>query len=318
MYKYLFSIAIALILSLVFTQPLFSQEGDEIPENVIENQKCFHCHGDRFYAYYNDYVERDVRERMNPYFVIDSAQFYQSNHKTFLCTDCHSSDYENFPHDGLLRMEPKFSCLDCHGGDETYAEFQFEKIEEEFQQSVHSTLHSDDFTCWMCHNPHTYKVNARNNKNIHDLIVYDNSICLSCHADIDKYQLISKLTNPNVLATHEWLPNQALHFSKVRCIECHTEVDKDILIAHKVMPKENAVRKCVQCHSQNSLLMATLYKFESFEKRDNLGFFNATMLGEHYIIGANRNYYLNVASLLIFGFVLMGIIIHSVLRFITK
>lgn len=318
MYKYLVSIATALVLSPFFNQPVFSQEGEEVPENVIENQKCFHCHGNSFYYYYNDWVEREVRERMNPYFVIDSAQFYQSNHKTFLCTDCHSSDYETFPHDGLLRMEPKFTCLDCHGGDETYAQYQFEKIEEEFQQSVHSTLHSDDFTCWMCHNPHTYKINARNNNNINKVIMYDNSICLSCHADIDKYQLISKLTNPNVLVTHEWLPNQALHFSKVRCIECHTEVDKDILIAHNVQPKEMAVRKCVECHSQNSLLMATLYKFESVEKRDNLGFFNATILGDHYIIGANRNYYLNVASLIIFGFVLMGIFIHAILRFITK
>jgi len=318
MYKYLFCLATPLIISLLLIQPVFCQEGDEMPENVIENQKCFQCHGDRFYSYYNDWVEKDVRERMNPYFIVDSAQFYQSNHKTFLCTDCHSSDYEDFPHDGLLRMEPKFTCLDCHGGDETFAQYHFEKIEEEFQASVHSTLHSDDFTCWMCHNPHSYKINARNNKNINELIVYDNSICLNCHADIDKYQVISKLTNPNILETHEWLPNQALHFSKVRCIECHTEVDKDILIAHKVQPKEMAVRKCVECHSQNSLLMATLYKFESFEKRNNLGFFNATMLGEHYIIGANRNYYLNVVSFIVFGFVLMGIIIHALIRFITK
>jgi len=318
MCKYFFCLTAALFLSLVLNHPVYSQEGEEIPENVIETQKCFHCHGDNFYYYYNDWVEREVRERMNPYFVIDSAQYYQSNHKSFVCTDCHSSDYENFPHDGLLRMEPKFTCLDCHGGDETYAQFHFETIEEEFQASVHSTLHSDDFTCWMCHNPHSYKISARNNKNINEVIMYDNSICLSCHADIDKYQLISKLTNPNVLVTHEWLPNQALHFSKVRCIECHTEVDKDILIAHKVQPKELAVRKCVECHSQNSLLMATLYKFESFEKRNSLGFFNATILGDHYIIGANRNYYLNVASLVIFGFVLMGIFIHAVLRFITK
>ncbi len=318
MYKYLFCLATALFLSLLFNQPVFSQEGKEIPENVIENQKCFQCHGDRFYSYYNDWAERGVRDRMNPFFVLDSAQFYQSNHKTFLCTDCHSSDYENFPHDGLLRMETKFSCMDCHGGDETFAQFHFEKIEEDFQQSVHSILHNDDFTCWKCHNPHTYKLNARNNKNIKKVIVYDNSICLSCHADIDKYQLISKLTNPNILETHEWLPNQALHFSKVRCIECHTEVDKDILIAHKVLPKKEAVRNCADCHSQNSLLMATLYKFESFEKRNDLGFFNATMLGDHYIIGANRNFYLNVASLIIIGFVLMGILIHTVLRFITK
>ncbi|PIY31530.1 MAG: hypothetical protein COZ08_08695 [Bacteroidetes bacterium CG_4_10_14_3_um_filter_42_6] len=255
---------------------------------------------------------------MNPYFVMDSIDFYQSNHKSFMCTDCHSSDYENFPHNGELRMEQKFNCMDCHGGDDTYAQYQFERIEEEFQASVHSTKHSDEFTCWMCHNPHSYKINARNNDNINDVIVYDNNICLSCHANLDKYQLISDLTNPNVLVTHDWLPNQALHFSKVRCIECHTEIDKEMLIAHKVQVKEKAVRRCVECHSQNSLLMATLYKFETAEKRNKLGFFNATILTDHYIIGANRNYYLNVASLIIFGFVLLGITIHAIIRIMTK
>lgn len=308
----------ALLLTMMWSGALWSAENEEIPESAAENQKCFKCHGQRFFFYYNEMVEKNVKERMNPYFVLDSSEYYQSNHKSFLCTDCHSSDYENFPHDGNLRMEPKFNCLDCHGGDENYAKFQFEKIEEEFLSSVHSTKHSEDFTCWMCHNPHSYKISARSNENINEVIVYDNNICLSCHANVDKYQLISNLINPNVLVTHEWLPNQALHFSKVRCIECHTEVDKDIMVAHKVQTKDKAVRKCVECHSQNSLLMATLYKFESVEKRNSLGFFNATILGEHYIIGANRNYYLNVASLIIFGLTLLGIIIHSILRFINK
>jgi len=318
MQKNVFFYVPVLLLSLFWSLPVLSQENETIPENAIQNKQCLRCHGSNFYYYYNDWEEKDVRERMNPYFVIDSTEYYQANHRTFLCTDCHSSDYKKFPHDGSLRMEPDFACLDCHGGDETYAQFQFEKIEEEFHESVHSTLHSDEFTCWMCHNPHSYKISARNNNNINEVIMYDNSICLSCHADLNKYQLISNLINPNVLATHDWLPNQALHFSKVRCIECHTEIDKDILIAHKVVEKEKAVRKCTECHSQNSLLMATLYKFETFEKRNSMGFFNATILGEHYIIGANRNYYLNVASLVIAGFVLLGIFIHAILRFINK
>jgi hypothetical protein len=287
-------------------------------ENAEFNHQCFKCHGQKTYHYFNEASGKVIKNRMNPYFVMDSIAFYQSNHKSFMCTDCHSSDYENFPHNGELRMEQKFNCMDCHGGDDTYAQYQFERIEEEFQASVHSTKHSDEFTCWMCHNPHSYKINARNNDNINDVIVYDNNICLSCHANLDKYQLISDLTNPNVLVTHEWLPNQALHFSKVRCIECHTEIDKEMLIAHKVQVKEKAVRRCVECHSQNSLLMATLYKFETAEKRNKLGFFNATILSDHYIIGANRNYYLNVASLIIFGFVLLGITIHAIIRIMTK
>lgn len=320
MIKLLAKSSLISVILLWILSPVMATNPEEavVFENAPYNQQCFKCHGQKTYHYFNESADREMKDRMNPYFIVDSAMFYQSNHATFMCTDCHSTEYETFPHPGELRMEQNFACLDCHGGDDTYAEYQFERIEEEFQASVHSTKHSEDFTCWMCHNPHEYKISARNSHNINDVIVYDNSICLSCHADINKYQLISDKTNPNVLETHEWLPNQALHFSKIRCIECHTEIDKEMLIAHKVQPKDKAVKRCVECHSQNSLLMATLYKFENFERRDKLGFFNASILSDHYIIGANRNYYLNVASLIIFGFVLLGIAIHAILRIITK
>jgi len=312
------TVVIALMLWSIHPTWATTPEDAVVFENAAYNHQCFKCHGQKTYHYFNEGLDKDVKDRMNPYFIVDSVKFYQSNHASFMCTDCHSPEYENFPHDGALRMEQQFACMDCHGGDDTYAQYQFERIEAEFQESVHSTKHSDDFTCWMCHNPHEYKINARNNKNINEVIVYDNNICLSCHADIDKYQLLSDGTNPNVLVTHDWLPNQKLHFSKVRCIECHTEIDREMLIAHKVLPKEKAVKRCVECHSQNSLLMATLYKFQAVEKRNELGFFNAAILSDHYIIGANRNYYLNVASLIFFGLVLIGIAIHATLRIITK
>jgi len=298
---------------------MLSQDQEVVEfEYAEENQQCLTCHGHKTYYYYNDWIERDVKERMNPYFIIDSALYYQSNHKPFRCTDCHAIEYEEFPHSGELRMEEKNTCLDCHGDDEDYADYQFEQIEEEFHSSIHSTKHSDDFTCWMCHNPHTYRINARTNENILETIQYDNDICLNCHANPDKYQLISSLTNPNIIDKHEWLPNQALHFLNVRCIECHTEINEDILIAHNVQPKEKAVKLCVECHSQNSILLASLYKFQAKESRNQLGFFNSAILNNSYIIGANRNYYLNMISLVIFGCVILGIVVHGTLRFIKK
>jgi hypothetical protein len=170
----------------------------------------------------------------------------------------------------------------------------------------------------MCHNPHTYKINARTNENIRETIIYDNNICLSCHADIDKYNLISKQVNPNVIEKHDWLPNQVAHFGHVRCIECHTQISDDVMVAHLILPKEHAVKKCVECHSQNSRLVETLYKFRAKESRSEYGFLNAITLSNSYIIGANRNYYLNVASVIIFGGVLLLIIIHALLRFSIK
>lgn len=304
-----------LLLMGFFAPPLGAQDEEVVFEYAEQNQQCFKCHGQATYTYYNEYTERTVKDRMNPYFIIDSALYYQCNHKTFACLDCHSYEYETFPHPGELRFEQMLSCLDCHEGDEDYAQFQFERINEEYLKSVHASKHDAEFTCWKCHNPHTYRINARTNENIFETIRYDNDICLSCHSDIDNYQLISAMAKPNILETHDWLPNQANHFMKVRCIECHTAVENDILVAHNIQPKEKAVRKCVECHSKNSLLMASLYKHQAKESRGRLGFFNSAVLNDYYIIGANRNYYLNVISLIIFGGVLGGIAIHATLRF---
>jgi hypothetical protein len=215
-------------------------------------------------------------------------------------------------------MEPKFECMDCHEGDEAYAQYNFEHIYEEYHESVHASKHDEEFTCWMCHDPHSYKINARSNIPLKEVIVYDNSICLSCHADINKYQLISALANPNVLQTHEWLPNQSLHFRNVRCIECHSEIDESILVAHKILPKEEAVRLCVDCHSSNSILMATLYKYQAKERRNQIGFFNAAILSESFVIGANRNYFLSLSSVIIFIIIIAGIAIHITFRIITR
>lgn len=323
MKNYLLKSSWTLLVSGIFlacSQFVFCQNAVEEREYVFaeENQQCLKCHGKRTYIFFNEGLGRDVKERMNPYFSIDSAQYYQSNHRNFGCTDCHSMDYRNFPHAGELRMEVKPTCLDCHGGDETYADFHFERIDEEFLKSVHSAKHSEDFTCSMCHNPHSYKINARNNANVKETIIYDNNICLSCHADITKYQLITDNENPNVLEKHEWLPNQALHFSNVRCIECHAERNDSILVAHNIQPKEKAVKQCVECHSQNSILMASLYKFKVKESRNKFGFFNASVLSDSYVIGANRNIYLNVISIVIFGLVLIVVLIHGFMRFLRK
>ncbi len=296
---------------------LFAQDVQK-PAYIEQNQKCFKCHGHKTYHFYNENIEREVKDRMNPYFVIDSATFYISNHRNLECTDCHSSEYANFPHSGELRMEPKLSCLDCHGGDESFAKFRFEEINEEFLKSVHSTKHDETFTCWMCHDPHRYKINARSDKNIKEVIAYDNSICLSCHINIDKYQLITDKVNPNIMETHSWLPNQALHFRNVRCIECHAEQNDSILVAHDILPKEYAVKKCVECHSSNSILMASLYKYQSQERRNSIGFLNAAILNTSYVIGANRNYYLNFLSILTFVLVLGAILVHTIFRIIKR
>jgi hypothetical protein len=284
-------------------------------KNAELNEKCFKCHGQSTYSYKNTESGSMVSKRMYTECIKNRDAFYNSNHKQFKCIDCHSESYDSFPHPGHLRMESQYSCNDCHADDPKYAKFHFEKIDEEFQQSIHVKKLGKNFTCWMCHNPHSYKINARSNENIKQTVAYDNAICLNCHADITRYQVLTTKVNPNILEKHDWLPNQELHFKNVRCIECHARFNDTLLVAHQIKPKEKAVRRCVECHSTNSILMSTLYKHTAAESRNKLGFFNGAILkNQAYVIGANRNYYLNLLSILLVAGGFIGIVIHASFR----
>jgi len=282
-----------------------------------DNERCFSCHGQKTYEYMNENLELKVKALMFSERVIDRNKFYQSNHKSFSCTDCHSADYVKFPHPGELRMEGMYNCIDCHGGDEKFARFNFEEIESEYKKSTHFQLEKEGFSCWKCHGPHDYKLNIRNSTDIKEAIIYDNNICLKCHSNFDQFQLLSDRDEINILQKHDWLPNQESHFKSVRCIECHSEINDTILVSHLIEPVEKAVRRCNECHSQNSILMSTLYKFQSREQRKD-GFLNGIILNQSYVIGANRNEYLNIISLLIFGVVVVIIGIHVYFRLTRK
>jgi predicted CXXCH cytochrome family protein len=281
------------------------------------NNRCFKCHGQEKYEYTNESLGRQVKDMMCSERIVRKKEFYSSNHRSFSCTDCHSEEYAKFPHSGELRMEQKYNCIDCHGGDEKFAKYHFEEIESEYQKSTHFKMENDGFSCWKCHNPHTYKISVRNRGNLKETIAYDNAICLNCHSDYNRFQLLSERAEIDIIKEHEWLPNQAIHFANVRCIECHTTINNNIPVSHQIRPKAEAVRLCNECHSQNSILMASLYKFESKEQRHD-GFFNGIILNSSYVIGANRNEYLNVVSLIVFLVVLVIIAVHIAFRIKNK
>jgi len=302
----------------------FRKEKLNLPDTVSfvspfaeDNERCFICHGQEKYQYTNENLGLQVKALMCTNRITKREDFYNSNHKNFSCTDCHSSDYISFPHAGELRMEQKFNCIDCHGGDEKFAQFHFEEIESEYQISTHFKLEADGFTCWKCHDPHSYRISIRNSANLKETIVYDNAICLNCHSDFSRFQLLTDQAEINILQKHDWLPNQASHFKNVRCIECHTMINDSILVSHLILPKEASVKRCNECHSRNSMLMASLYKFQAKEQRRD-GFFNGIILNESYVIGANRNKYLNILSLVIFGMVILIIGVHIYFRIIKE
>jgi hypothetical protein len=322
---------IAILLTLIIFNSLTSAAGsffergnDKVQDTVsfvspfdAANNRCFKCHGQATYEYNNETLGRQIKDMMCSERIISKNEFYSSNHRSFSCTDCHSEEYTKFPHSGELRMEQKYNCIDCHGGDEKFAKYHFEEIESEYQKSTHYKMEKDGFSCWKCHNPHTYKISVRNSGNLKETIAYDNAICLNCHSDYSRFQLLSDRAEIDIIKEHDWLPNQAIHFANVRCIECHTTINNNIPVSHQIRPKAEAVRLCNECHSQNSILMASLYKFESkVQRRD--GFFNGIILNASYVIGANRNEYLNLVSLVIFLVVLVIIVVHIAFRIRNK
>ncbi len=316
---------ISTILLVVVVANLSIFANDSIPKerqytSKGDNAVCFKCHGGYSYTMRNPVDSNQIaRRKMYADLVIDSNAYYQSNHYDFKCTDCHSADYAQVPHKGELRFGEMPKCMDCHGGDEAYKKYNFENIEKEYNKSVHATKHTDEFSCWKCHDPHTYKINARNKtQDVSKTVAYDNGICLSCHANVEKYQFILGKENPDILTKHEWLPNQLSHFKSVRCIECHAMQSDSTLVAHNIQSKDKAVKKCVECHSGNSQLLQKLYSHQTTEKHEKEGFFSGVVLNDSRIIGATRNPTLNLISIVLFCCTVFGLLIHAILRIFIK
>lgn len=283
-----------------------------------ENNACLKCHANYHYNFPNSDSTKIIRKELCDNYVIDTSLFYSSNHKSFKCVDCHSESYGTYPHDAKLKAEQGWACMDCHGGDETYAKYHFEEITSQFEKSIHYQADKDAFTCWQCHDPHTYKTNARVSTNIKNIILYDNNICLGCHANINRMEVLTTKDKTNIIKKHDWLPNQELHFRNVRCVECHARQNDTLLVSHMVLPKANAVHLCAECHSRNSYLMASLYKYKVRQNRQEYGFLNSVILNNSFVIGANQNYYLNVISIALAVLAFSGIAVHIIFRLFKR
>lgn len=302
------------IISISSISGIKAQEKPMAPENEL----CLKCHTNQTFTFQNTLTDTEDKRMMNPLYIMNKDHFSTGVHGKFKCTDCHSSDYDTYPHNAELKLEPMSTCLDCHGGDEQYAAYQFEKIDEEFQKSVHFQKSGESFTCSKCHDQHYYQAKSRTSSKVSEIVGFSNDMCMSCHSNKNKFHLISDENKPELSKIHGWLPNQELHFRNVRCIECHTEVVDSLSVSHNILPKEQALRNCVECHSQNSMLIASLYKYENLQNRTSEGKLNSIIANKSYVIGAYQNAWLNNISILIFLMALAGIGIHLIFRFKKK
>ncbi len=308
---------IFLFLTLLF---VFAYSSDLLAQYYDEpgQHECLKCHSGYSFSFHNEISDRQDKRMMNPYYVLDTIELRSGVHHVFDCVDCHSYDYTSYPHASELKLEPMMNCLDCHSGDEPFASYQFDRIDTEVQKSVHFQLYGEGFTCTKCHDPHTYKPVARNSGSVKEIVDYSNRMCLTCHADVRRFEMESGKSKPQLSVIHEWLPNQRLHFENVRCIECHTEVTDSLMVSHNIQPKEQALRNCIECHSGSSRLKASLYKYENLQDRQSGGLFGNVITNESYIIGTHQVPLLKRISYIIVLLMLVAIGVHIVLRIIFK
>jgi len=255
------------------------QKGKEFSQYSEENGlNCLVCHGRLVYEITDTVNNISRKQLMSEHSFISPDGFYKSVHWSFNCLDCHSEGFKSFPHPLEARFEAGWNCVDCHAYDPNYSQYGFEEIDVQYQNSVHYKATDGMFTCWQCHDPHYYNPLARENNSGRDIIFKSNEMCLRCHGNPEIMGLVSEKELGLVLPKHEWLPDVDRHLEAVRCIDCHTRMNDSVLVAHEIIPADSAVKSCTDCHSKNSILMGTLYKYASKEDRDEKGFINGVIL----------------------------------------
>ncbi len=242
--------------------------------------------------------------------LVSNDRLQKSVHADFSCEDCHGAVVATYPHGADARAQVK-SCPECHKP-------MARRIVPEFKDSVHVVAHLPNFTCSSCHDPHTWqKVSSLGSARL--TVRQDNAMCRSCHENDARFAQFTPVTRHDLADSHKWLPNPDLHWTAVRCIDCHTAAKDDGGVSHVILPGTKAERRCVECHSANSSLRSRLYRSKVEEAQVNtIGFLNAYILNEAYVLGVTRNQWLDWASVAILALLVAGLGGHGLLRFASN
>jgi hypothetical protein len=249
---------------------------------------------------------------MNPLYILDTLQLAMGVHSSFNCIDCHSMDYETYPHNGELKLEPMMTCIDCHGGDETYASWKFDEIEEEFHKSVHYEIYGDQFSCSKCHSQHYYRPVATVSSSLQEIV---QAIMPCAFRATITWQGISWFPIQLICRWFKFMtgcPTRNFISDVCDALNAIPRYRIRLLVSHNIMRKEHATRNCVECHSANSACCRPLYKYQNLQhETDQKGFLavlsggDTNLSNEYYVIGASRIPFLNLIYA-IFSLQLLG------------
>lgn len=302
---------------------LLSAQGTQLDRDSLELQ-CVACHsGHREKPQYVFNPRTGIRANV----MIDMPEFREADHGNMLCVDCHTLGFDQYPH-GYPRQ--RLSCMACHPGplEKTPefvelgfrriiedAEYDFWRIEKEYENSLHFT-EVVNFTCEECHDPH-YFVATKDQPTPLAILENDNAPCIRCHkADALDQHLLSDPADPDLVALHEYVQLPREHVDNTRCIDCHTDIEH--VVAHDMRKGEDADQGCMSCHSTGSIMMTRHYRYHDDLKGTDWGFHNAALMQEKYVMGANRNRYIDYISYGIIGVTLFVLGVYVIDRRIYK
>jgi hypothetical protein len=234
------------------------------------------------------------------------------------CIDCHGTHNlkrASDPNSKINKMNVAKVCGNCHIA-----------VTQEYNNSIHGISLQKGImeapSCTHCHGEHAIQqVGAIPDRvfmdnHIKRLTVIENKMvyCIQCHADEN---MARKFNISTISVAHDWLPNLANHYETVRCIDCHSSYLPPNL-SHNILPPDKTVKKCEECHGQNSILMTKLYKHEKKLSKERFGFINGTILSNAYVIGTTRNVVLDSLAGILFGSVIIFVGLHGFMRWYFK
>jgi hypothetical protein len=179
-------------------------------------------------------------------------------------------------------------------------------IDAEYQRSVHATADDEEFSCFSCHNAHSFRPEPKDAPPA-QRVAANNGLCLSCHSE----------QRGDLPAGHDWLPRPREHWQAVRCVDCHSPVNGPERVSHRILSGADSARHCVDCHTRDSRLLNQLYSWRSEQALAEEGFFRQALYNDAYIVGMSRNDQLDRFSLAVLALVLLGILAHGTGRWIS-
>ena len=286
-----------------------ANEPDLLTLKRNQEKLCLGCHLD------NPDVKSKYAKTLVSYSTsVHGAAIEKGNPNAAVCVDCHGT------HD-LQNTESKTSTINQFNIPDVCGKCHV-SIAQEYGSSIHGIALKkgikDSPGCTYCHGEHNIRplpnvpprvfeeTHIKHTTLVRNKMVY----CVACHAD---EKLMKKYNISTVAKAHDWIPNKEAHWETVRCVDCHSSYIPPNL-SHNILPPGKTLKKCEECHAQNSMLLSKLYKHEKITSREKFGFINGTILSDAYVIGTTRNILLDSLSLIIFGLIVVGILLHALLR----